>query len=630
MTARFPDLARYDRVSIDTETTGLGYRDRPVGLSWATPDGQSSYLAWGHEVGGTDGLFDGPSEANNCSLEQVRNWADAELRDDLLCVYHNAPFDLRMQAYVGIRRPARVEDTMVAAPLLNELEPAFSLNALAKKYLGREKSDDELNRWCAERFGGRPTRRDQAKNYWRAPASIVGPYACGDTELALALHEHLRPLVTAQGLDPIYALETAVIPIVVDMHLTGVRVDLDAAHALDRSLTAEIDALRTEWDRLAGGADPGKTREIVDVFKRYGLATAVTPKGNPSIQSEDLAHIAHPVAQTLLKWRKLTKHRDLFVRTYVLANADETGVVHGEFHALRSDDFGAVSGRFSSGLSDGSLNLQNLPSRDEELAAAIRGLFVPYHKGWRWVKADYSQIQFRLLAHYAALIGYPALARTYHDRPEWSLDPETGEVDFHRVAAGITKIPRKDAKHINFGFVFGMGKDKLARKLGLSPEAAQAVFDEYHGKLPAVRATYDKLSQRANAKGQIRTLGGRVRRFPTAEEARRRGWRVHKNERHVGCHKALNALLQGGEADIVKRALVELRPVAKEYGAILHLTVHDEFDYSAPPETVVAFTRRLREVMEDVKLEVPVTADVSVGTDWGHADEDVGTVAVAA
>ena len=591
----------------------------------------SYYAGFGHDTRTIGSIFDAPTAANNHSFEEVRRWAEQEFtREHQLKVFHNAPFDLRLLAYSGIVPRGRIEDTQVAAPILNELEPAFSLNALSKKYLGREKSDDALNEWCTSAFGGRATRKDQAKNYWRAPHHIVGPYAQGDTELTLALYDHLRPLVTAQGLDPIYGLETAIIPIVTEMHLTGVRVDLDAAHALDKALTAQLTILRETWDRLSGGADPGKTREIAAVFERNGIPVKTTAKGNPSIESEDLEHVSHPLAQTLVKLRRLTHYRDTFVRTYIIGNADETGIVHGEFHALRGDDFGAVSGRFSSGLSDGSLNLQNLPKRNKEFAPQIRGLFVPYHRGWHWLKADYSQIQFRFLAHYAARIGHKSLARTYHERPQWALDPKTGEVDFHLVTAGITAIPRDDAKHINFGCVFGMGKKKLAKKLGRSEAAAERILDEYHSKLPDVRATYDAASRRANDKGEIVTYGGRVRRFPSAEDAKARGWSVRDNEKHVGCHKGLNALLQGSEADLVKQALVGLRSIAKEHGALLHMTVHDEFDWSVAPDQLVPFGRRVRELMQDCKLQVPVLAEVTYGKDWGHAETKLQDLAAAA
>jgi DNA polymerase-1 len=630
-----PDLSRFEKVALDCETTGLGFRDRPVGLSWATPDGQSGYAAWGHQVGGSDGLFDAPLDANNCSLAEVKEWSARELRPDLTVIAHNAPFDLRQLAYVGIRPRSRIEDTLVCAPLLNELEPSFSLDALAVKYLGRTKSDDELNRWCAQRFGGQATRKAQAGNYWRAPGAVVAPYARGDAELTLALYDTLRPKITAEGLEQVYALETAIIPIVVQMHLTGTRVDVTRAHELDAELTERIDRLRETWDLLTGGADPAKTKDVAAAMRRAGIAvgrtapTARFPEGQDSVTSEDLVHVKHPVAQTLVELRKLSKFRDVFVRTYVLSNADESGVVHPEFHALRSDDFGSVAGRFSSGSSDGSLNLQNIPKRDKEWGHHIRGLFVPYHAGWRWLKADYSQLQFRLLAHYAALIGYPALADTYRDAPEWALNAD-GEVDFHTFTAHLTSTPRDQAKNINFGLVFGMGKKKLARSLGVSEAEGERILDQYHSALPAVRATYDRLAERVNQKGQIRTLGGRLRRFLSAADAKAKGWTVRDSENYVGSHKGLNALLQGGEGDMMKTAMVALTPVCREFDVPLHLTVHDELDFSVPADVGPRFAARVREVMEDHHLRVPIVADVTCGADWGHAGEPVAAIAEAA
>jgi DNA polymerase-1 len=324
----------------------------------------------------------------------------------------------------------------------------------------------------------------------------------------------------------------------------------------------------------------------------------------------------------LLEHRSLTHHRDVYIRAYVLGNVDETGLLHPEFHALKSEEFGSVAGRFSSGSSDGSLNMQNIPARDEVWAPIIRGLFVPYHPGWRWMKADYSQLQFRLLAHYAALIGYPELARAYR---------EDATTDFHQMCADLTGTPRKQAKNINFGIVFGLGKDNLARSLGLSVEEGRSLLEQYHAKLPAVRATYDALADRVDEKGRIKTLSGRIRRFRSADEARALGWRVRDSERYVGCHKGLNALLQGGEGDLMKTAMVRIAPICAEFGVPLHLTVHDELDFSVPPGADgLRFATRVREIMEDWNLRVPITADVSWGANWGHAGEAVEALAEAA
>jgi DNA polymerase I-like protein with 3'-5' exonuclease and polymerase domains len=584
---RWPDLSRYDLAAVDTETDGMGFRNRPVGLSIKTADERKTYIRWGHQGGG-----------NNCSLSEFRRWAKKELnRSGLTLVMHNAPFDMRMLKYVGVDlNHSRVEDTGFVAALLNELEPSLALDELASKHAGIHKNDDELNLWCAEHFGGRPTRRAQAGNYWRAPGTIVAPYAIGDVDMTLALYQMLRPRLSEEDLEDVYEMETSLLPILLRMHMEGVKIDVAYAEKLKKKLEIERDDMQVKWRKLCGGKDVNfrSGDQLTPIFEAAGISTPLTKTGKKSFKKDYLEHVDHPLAQTKLKLAQLDHYINTFIDSYVLDNVDDNGFIHGEFHPLRNDSYGTVSGRFSSG---GALNLQNIPARDEVWAPLIRAMYVPRSRDHQWVKADYSQIEFRYLAHYEG----GRLMDAYNQQPD---------IDFHQMVADLTGIPRKPAKNINFGLVYGMGVALMAVKLGLPYNEARELLEEYHSRLPGVRKLYDRADRRAKKRGYIVTWGGRKRRF------RRQG----RSYQHT--HKALNALLQGSAADLLKRAMIAVDQVIDWDEVRLHLTVHDELDFSSPKGDK-RWPKLIRETMEDFRLNVPVKADVEIGQNWGHVKEAV-------
>jgi len=381
----FPDLSRYDAYAADTETTGVSAKDRAVGISLHLPDGEEHYIRWGHEAGG-----------NNCTRREAVEWAKAELPGKM-SIWFNAFFDLRMLSYDDIwpftdtADSDFLHDAGIAAPLHNELEESFKLDALGEKYIGEKKVDDRaLNEWCADQFGGRPTTASQIKNYWRAPGDMVEPYAKGDARITWNLHHHYQPLLASESLTDLYDLERSLVPMLLKMHHYGVRVDIPKAEALQEEIKGRYGKLEYEWltvHDVGSGEDRfiDSGQRLEPVFQRYGLPiyrNEPTEKmklagliGNPTFDKDTLARYDHPVAELVREMRRLKHYSGTFLQNYILENADENSLIHGEFHSVRNDRYGTVSGRFSSG---GELNLQNIPSRDEEWAPLIRGLFIPF------------------------------------------------------------------------------------------------------------------------------------------------------------------------------------------------------------------------------------------------------------
>jgi len=312
----------------------------------------------------------------------------------------------------------------------------------------------------------------------------------------------------------------------------------------------------------------------------------------------------------------------VFVRSYILGNYVQSGDiarVHCQFHPLRSDEGGTVSGRVSSS----GPNLQNIPSRDPWLGPLMRSMFIP-EPGELIYKFDYSQIEYRLLTHYG--VGESARAA----RDAYTNDPATS---FHKwVAKFISEmsghpLEYKHAKNINFGLVYGMGPPKLARSLGLSVEQAMPIFETYHKAVPFVRELSERAKKQAERARQIRTIGGRIKRFQFIEARDGRIWRreiaaaAGVSGRTAFTHKTLNNLLQGGAADIIKFAMLDL--LHAEAPCPL-LQVHDELVFSMDEDTARIWTPKIKPLMEQtIKLLVPLVAEMESGANWGdtkHAD----------
>jgi DNA polymerase I-like protein with 3'-5' exonuclease and polymerase domains len=283
---------------------------------------------------------------------------------------------------------------------------------------------------------------------------------------------------------------------------------------------------------------------------------------------------------------------------------------HADINQIRSDQGGTVTGRFSYS----NPNLQQLPARNKDLGPLIRSLFIPEEKH-SWGCFDYSQQEPRLVAHYAALYKFPSV---YDVIERYRNDSST---DFHQTVADMAQIPRSQAKTINLGLFYGMGKAKLQAELGVSKEKAADLFDQYHAKVPFVKQLTNSASNRAQERGQIRTLLGRLCRFHLWEP---NSFGMHKAMPHEDAllehgpgikramtYKALNKLIQGSAADMTKKAMLDLH---KE-GIVPHIQIHDELDVSVEsPE----HAKKIIEIMENaVTLEVPNKVDYESGETWG-------------
>lgn len=602
-----PDLSKYKEVAIDLETydpllmshgpswafANTGY---VTGIAIATED-FAIYLPIQHVGGG------------NLDKRIIINWMNKQMSYNNDKIFHNSLYDLGWLRRLGVEVKGTIHDTMFAAPLINENQYGYSLNKLGSRYVGEIKEETLLEE-AAKAYGLNPK-----SEMYKLPAKYVGPYAEQDAALTLKLWKVLKQLLKDENVEKIYKLETSLIPILLDMRWQGVPVNLDKAEKIGKKLLTEEEKILKDIHSEYGVApDLWAAASVATVFDRAGLSYPRTEKTNaPSFTSNWLEGHDHKLAKDIARARQLNKARTTFIDKMILEH-NVNGRIHGELHPLRSDGGGTVTGRFSSS----NPNLQQVPARDDYIGPLIRSIFVP-EQGMHWGAFDYSQQEPRLTVHYA-----------YKTEQEGAADAADAyrnkDADFHQVVADMANISRKEAKIINLGLSYGMGKDKLIRQLDISPDEAEILFETYHNRVPFIKGLRDQCARLGANRGFITTVLGRKCRFnlfepsgefgqlPLPREEAEEKWGM--NIKRAYTYKAMNRLIQGSAADMTKKAMIELY---KE-GILPHTQVHDELDISVDSKETC---EKIMQIMaECVPLVVPNIVDAEVGVSWGEAITD--------
>ena len=597
----YPDLRSYDEIAIDLETRDPELKTRGsgsviglgevVGIAVAVP-GRKFYFPIAHGSG------------PNMDKKRTLEWFKDICGSPATKIFHNAMYDVCWIRKLGIKINGLIVDTMIAASLIDENRFQYSLNALSWDYLGHGKSEAALNEAAKSRG------LDPKADMWQLPAMEVGSYAEKDAELTLELWQIFKKEITYQDIESIFNLETDLFPCLVDMRFLGVRVDVERAHKLKQDLQYQENLLLSQIKKESNiDVQIWAARSIAKVFDKLKLPYERTLKTQaPSFTKNFLQEHPHPVVKQIAKAREINKAHTTFIDTII--KYEHKGRIHAEINQIRSDAGGTVTGRFSYN----NPNLQQLPARNKDLGPMIRSLFIP-EENCTWGCFDYSQQEPRLVVHYAALHKFPTV---YDVVDAYENDSST---DFHQTVADMAKIPRSQAKTINLGLFYGMGKAKLQAELGVSKDKAAELFDQYHAKVPFVKQLMNAASNRAQERGQIRTLLGRLCRFHLWEPNM---FGMHKAMSHEDAlrehgpgikraytYKSLNKLIQGSAADMTKKAMLELY---KE-GIIPHIQIHDELDLSVESES---HAKKIIEIMENaVSLEVPNKVDYEKGKTWG-------------
>ena len=630
---QFPDLRQAEEIAIDLETKDpelkkigsgvLRNTGEIVGIAVAV-DGWKGYFPIAH------------GEGPNMDKDKVLSWFKDICASPATKIFHNAMYDVCWIRKAGIQINGLIVDTMVAASLVDENRFQYTLNSCSWSFLNKGKNESQLIKAAKERG------LDPKADMWKLPAMEVGEYAERDAELTLQLWQKFKQQIIEDDLQDIFNLETDLFPCLVDMKFLGVRVDVPRAHELKQQLQLQEDMLLHRIKKESGvDIQLMAARSIAPLFDKLKLPYSRTEKTNePSFTKNFIANHKHPLVRMIADARKINKVRTTFIDSII--KYEYAGRIHADINQIRSDDGGTVTGRFSYH----NPNLQQIPARDPDTGPLLRSLFLP-EKGMKWGCFDYSQQEPRLVAHYGIKAELPS---AYIIADEYNNNPGT---DFHKIVSNMAEIPRSQAKVINLGLFYGMGKAKLEAELGVTEQKAKELFKQYHTKVPFVKQLTNRIMNIAQNKGMIRTLLRRRCRFPKYEpilrgsdwghyvspedheriqELQDMGPHMKDNEgnlikdkngdpkknywynnpiRRAFTYKALNRLIQGSAADMTKKAMIDLH---KE-GIIAHIQIHDELDFSVMNDLEAA---KIKDIMESaVDLEVPNKVDYESGPNWG-------------
>ncbi|MCL4742936.1 MAG: DNA polymerase I [Phycisphaerales bacterium] len=616
------ELRRAPAVSVDTETTSVSpMRAALCGLSFAVAPGAGWYVP-----------VRSPEQATHLDERTVLDALRPVLEDpDKPKLGHNLKYDMLILRRHGVelrglsRAGEDAEDfascdSMVASYLIDSSRSSHGMDALALALLAR------TNISIKELIGAGKTQR----TFDKVPLEQATPYAAEDADVALQLARSMAPKLRAMGLMPLFTrLEMPLVEALAELEWNGILVDPEELDRQRQRLESQIADLKSKiadaaFTALGRTFDPDSPRQLAAVlFNRAdapepGLALRPTKRGKtgPSTDAEVLEKLAEdpgvesPIPRLVLDYRQLTK----LVNTYLVSLRDEINPDTKRIHASFNQTV-AATGR----LSSSDPNLQNIPIRTD-IGRAIRKAFVA-PPGRVLITADYSQIELRLLAH---LSRDPALIRAFRE----------GQDIHAAVAAQIHGVPveqvtreqRNGAKMVNFGIVYGITPYGLARRLGVSNAEATEIIDGYKRRFAGITTFLQECVEQATRRGYVETMMKRRRPIPDIES-------TNPQRRALAERTAINSVVQGSAADLIKIAMVDLHrrlsPHASHHragrppeieGVRMLLQIHDELVFEAPEERAEEARRLIVDRMEHaMTLDVPLVADSAVSRDWHEA-----------
>ncbi len=589
--ALLAELRGQKRISVDTETTGT----QPRWPRWAEIVGMS--LAW-DDRGGWYLPFRAPPGEGHLELQPTLDALRPLLEDPALAkIGQNLKYDMIVLRAAGIALAGVTFDTMVASYLLDAGRRNHNLNDLAKRYLNHAAIKIE------ELIGSGKNQ----KRMEQVPVALVADYAAEDAWLPVRLRLILaEKLAEAELTDLLADLELPLIDVLAEMEYTGIKVDVGRLAELSDRYGRRMAALEQEIYELAGRqfniASPKQLQELL--FVENKLPVIKRTKTGPSTDVAVLEALAplHPLPAKIVQYRQYAKLKGTYVDALPAMVHPATGRVHASFNQVVT-----ATGR----LSSSDPNLQNIPVRTDE-GREIRSAFVPGEEGWLLLAADYSQIELRILAHYS---GDERLCEAFQ-RDE----------DIHaRVASQVNGVPltdvteamRRQAKTVNFGVIYGQSATGLAARLGIEKAAAAEFIDGYFRSYPGIEGFLVRVLAECRRKGYVSTILGRRRAI--------RGVRANAGRsRNLAERTAVNTVIQGSAADLIKRAMITIHARLRREGlaARMLLQIHDELIFEVPAEELPRLAALVREEMAGAAaLRVPLKVDLKAGPNWADAKE---------
>jgi len=582
-------LARADRVALDTETTSQDpMRAELVGLSFALEPHEAYYIPCGHRYLG--------APAQMACADVLTTLKPILENPTIGKIGQNIKYDWMVLSRHGVDLQGVRFDTMVASYLLNPSKRSHSLDQIAMDFLGHKTIT------YAEVVG----KGSKKAGFEAVPVEQAIPYAAEDADITLMAYEALRPQLEELGLMDLFdAIEMPLVPVLLRMEMAGIAVDQDRLRELSKSFASQLETLETSIHALAGEPFNIKSSQQLGriLFEKLALPVQKKTKKKTGYSTDVgvLTTLAehHELPALVLRHRGLAKLKSTYVDTLM-------ELVHPTTHRIHTSYNQSVTA--TGRLSSSDPNLQNIPIRTEE-GREIRKAFIP-RPGWQLLAADYSQVELRILAHYAqdeTLIDAFASDQDIHTRTACEVFETSEEM--------IDNELRRHAKVINFGIIYGMGPYSLAQDLGISQAMAKTYIDNYFNHYPGVKAFIDQTIETARRTKQTSTLMGRIRLLPDIDS------RNH-NVRQFAERTAVNTPIQGTAADLIKLAMIavdrQLREASHE--AVMLLSVHDEIVLEVPPPEIETISAMVQTTMEGIwELAVPLKVNLAVGDNWNEA-----------
>lgn len=570
-------------VSIDTETTSTdAIRAELVGLSFSVEENKAFYV---------------PLPANREeALKYVRIFKPLYENDKILKIGQNIKYDYEVLNNYGVTLQGEMFDTMIAHYLIQP-ELHHNMDYMAETLLGYRTIHIE------ELIGPKGKKQKNMRDL--SPTDIC-EYAAEDADITLRLKHLLEPRLKELGLEELFwNIEMPLVRVLADMELNGVCLDTEALQETSRIFTDRMKQYEQEIYKEAGETfNIGSPKQVGDILfgKLQIMDKPKKTKTGQYVTSEEVLQsleAKHPVVRNILNYRGMKKLLSTYIDALPKLINPRTGHIHTSFNQAQT-----ATGR----LSSSDPNLQNIPVRTDD-GKEIRKCFIP-EDGCLFFSADYSQIELRIMAHLSGDENMMEAFREGHD-----IHRATAAKIWHEDIDKVTDAQRKKAKQANFGIIYGITTYGLAQRMGIPNSEARELIQDYFHTFPKVKAYMEQAKETARAKGYAETLFHRRRYLPdiNSRNATVRGF-AERN--------AINAPIQGTEADIIKVAMVRIWKRFKEEGirSKMILQVHDELNFSVYPEEREQVERIVIEEMQNAcQLNVPLTADAGWGSNWLEA-----------
>ncbi len=579
------ELAQAGRFAFDLETTSLNpMRARIVGLSFSASPGRAFYVPVGHEAVGS---------GSQLRLEDVLGEVSGLLESSRIeKIGQNIKYDVAVLKQAGHEVCGPLFDTMLASYLLFSGRASHGMDHLAEEFFGIK----------TIKYADLCGKGAKAIPFSRVPIGAAASYACQDADLTYRLAEEMAPRLRGDGLMDLFErLEIPLLRVLLDMECAGIRLDQQFLHNMSKELETRLEQMRGHIHGLAGEEfNINSTKQLrVILFEKLNLPILKKTKTGASTDIDTLERLAprHPLPQEILSFRQLSKLKSTYVDTLPELVNPATGRIHAHFNQTV-----AATGR----LSSSDPNLQNIPIRTE-LGRQIRRAFLP-EEGWKLLSADYSQIELRVLAHFT---NDPGLVGAF-DKGE-DIHATTAAAVYGVALDEVDPEMRRVAKAVNFGIIYGQGAFGLSQAIGISQAEARSFIDTYFERFANVPAFVEKTIGEGGRSGYVSTIMGRRRYLPDLNSRNR-------NLKNAARRTAVNSVIQGSAADIIKLAMIAIADRLQGEGmrARMLVQVHDELLFEIPPRELASVAALVEEEMRGaMRLNVPLEVDVSAGENWG-------------